>query len=845
MLNYRSFYLLLSIFLLLLLTFPNIGLSGTVGIYGVYKDAAELSEFSVKRVFVGAQQDLVASQVAAGREVYLSMNVFGGSGAWQKFPDSRPVTGDGSLIEKSLGGVCPTHKDYRTQRLTLLETWLKDGGQDWPIDGVWLDFIRYPGRWEQAEPDIPDTCYCERCLKQFQDESGINIPENLTTVVQKADWIQDTKPLEWMNWKKEQIVSFVRETRSLIDTFAADRNFKLGVFLVPWFKSDHSTMLSSHIAQDAELFAPYTDVFSPMVYHEMVGQSVNWIGEISDYFSEMTGKTLWPIIQSHDISGEEFGKVIDAVSRSDADGLLVYSYKGMQQEHWPELGKYQQKQNLIRNPSLSLVSKAEMDPTDGAEKHPEGWSTPPGDKVYDSKFFVKQQGPGLKNAIGIEAGWDQQGVWSASVDACLPGKQYLFSGEFLRADRNAGSGYPEVVIWGKKYKLNTHRMFGKYQKLKQLVECPDAGKGGTTTIEFQNQSSGNTFWMRKPELREWSSVGAESTSIKFTDSNFFPIGTYGAKASNLAELKALGLNSGVVGLNKENLDACFELGMRCTLAVPRDPEKLQVALDTYESLIRQGKFSFYVNDEPGIHSFSEGKAADINRIIKERFPESPTNMAIVRPQAIPFYEQGADYFMLDQYPVPSMPMTWLSDSMGEAASYVGRGRLQSVIQAFGGEKFANSGWPRLPSFEEMNCLSFLSIIHGSRGIYFYTYPSISSTEKGRSDFTRVIRRLNSVRSWLVVKNDEADIPVTTLSKYSQDPAGKPGVHCASKVRNRTKMLLCVNTLRTYTEAGVGVPDGSGSRWQDYFGDGLYYTKEEQLRLKFNPLEVRVLMEVSR
>ncbi len=39
-----------------------------------------------------------------------------------------------------------------------------------------------------------------------------------------------------------------------------------------------------------------------------------------------------------------------------------------------------------------------------------------------------------------------------------------------------------------------------------------------------------------------------------------------------------------------------------------------------------------------------------------------------------------------------------------------------------------------------------------------------------------------------------------------------------------------------------VTDGSGSGWQDYFGDGLYYTKEEQLRPKFEPVEVRVLME---
>jgi hypothetical protein len=62
-------------------------------------------------------------------------------------------------------------------------------------------------------------------------------------------------------------------------------------------------------------------------------------------------------------------------------------------------------------------------------------------------------------------------------------------------------------------------------------------------------------------------------------------------------------------------------------------------------------------------SFSEGQAEDIQKIIKERFPNAVTNMAIVRPQVIPFYEKGADYFMLDQYPVPNMPMSWLSNSL--------------------------------------------------------------------------------------------------------------------------------------------------------------------------------------
>ncbi len=256
-------------------------------------------------------------------------------------------------------------------------------------------------------------------------------------------------------------------------------------------------------------------------------------------------------------------------------------------------------------------------------------------------------------------------------------------------------------------------------------------------------------------------------------------------------------------LDEKNLAACIEADIHCTLSVPKDSEKLITVLTRLEPLLQKGRFSFYVNDEPGIHSFPVWKAEDIQRILKNRYPERFTHMAIVRPQVISDYQRSADYFMLDQYPVPNMPVIWLSDSMDEAAGFVGRNRLHSVIQAFGGGRFADSGWPRLPTFAEMNNLAYLSVIHGSRGLYFYSWPEITSTQKSREDFEAVIRRLNSLRSWLQQKNDREPLKVEMVSRYRFDPTGNPAVHCASKTLYGTKMLMCANTINTYTEAEVG------------------------------------------
>ena len=100
------------------------------------------------------------------------------------------------------------------------------------IDGVWLDFIRYPGFWEVPDPKIPDTCYCPRCLAKFQKDSRISMPSGLDTKGSAA-WIKAHAPYQWMVWKKEQIASFVSETRgSDGPKIAGNKPLKLGLFLV-------------------------------------------------------------------------------------------------------------------------------------------------------------------------------------------------------------------------------------------------------------------------------------------------------------------------------------------------------------------------------------------------------------------------------------------------------------------------------------------------------------------------------------------------------------------------------------------------------------------------------------
>jgi hypothetical protein len=335
--------------------------------------------------------------------------------------------------------------------------------------------------------------------------------------------------------------------------------------------------------------------------------------------------------------------------------------------------------------------------------------------------------------------------------------------------------------------------------------------------------------------------------------DFFPIGVYGATIDNLTTIKELSVNTVLFGGHGEGLQKMVQkshqLGLKYVLSVPRDPDRLHVFLNEIAGYVRPREIAFYVNDEPGIHSFPVNRANDINRLIKDRFPEAATTMAIVRPQVSRDYLEASDFFMMDQYPVPFMPMTWLSDSMDRAAEDAGRNRLVSIVQAFGGKRWANAGWPRMPTWQEMDSLAFLSVVHGSRGVFFFTFSEIGKTEEGRQRLGFVVKRLNRLYPWLVERNLDQEVNVEMVSSHRVDPKGRPAVHCSLKRKGNQVLLLAVNAIETYVEAVIhlgdaglkGLENSVIEEFKEVFGRELYPVIDGALRVKFRPFETKAFV----
>jgi hypothetical protein len=259
--------------------------------------------------------------------VYAEYGCFVGKEWWERVPESRPVTASGQLLqpEGSYYGVNPSVPQVRHETREGLRELV--AGHD--IDGVWLDFIRWPCHWEVPEPNLPQTSFDRATVLRFCRESGVDLPGGLVPDV--AQTILTRHASAWTSWRRDQITAWVVRARETIDQVRTD--LTLGLFGVPWRLSDWGGAIRSVIAQDYRALGAYVDVFSPMVYHLMCGRSPEWIGQVTEEVARLSGKPVWPIIQSVDhpkeLSVQAYSRAIEiGLHHPASDGVLVFTLEG-------------------------------------------------------------------------------------------------------------------------------------------------------------------------------------------------------------------------------------------------------------------------------------------------------------------------------------------------------------------------------------------------------------------------------------------------------------------------------------------------------------------------------------
>jgi len=281
------------------------------------------------------RHDWVDGLRAAGLAVYVSQPVFlATDDLWTRFPNSRPVLPDGSPapVQEWYRPALPTDDGLRAYRLAQLAETLTA----LPVDGVWLDFIRWPARWEAPALHLYHSSFDERTVGRFAAETGHAIPVYLSTP-EIAHLLLHELTDDWLAWRSRQIASFVEEARSLVDRLRPGA--RLGLFTVPWTGDeglDHTGMEQAHIrivGQDPALLGPLADVLSPMVYHRLCGRDPAWPGQVTARLAAQVPCAVWPIVEAlpddAGYSRAEFARALSSAGQAGGEGVIVFKVEGL------------------------------------------------------------------------------------------------------------------------------------------------------------------------------------------------------------------------------------------------------------------------------------------------------------------------------------------------------------------------------------------------------------------------------------------------------------------------------------------------------------------------------------
>ena len=143
----------------------------------------------------------------------------------------------------SLDWLCPSHPANRRLEIEAL----KEMAGQYEIDGIHLDYIRYPGA---------GACYCRGCRERFETESGAGVtawPEDVT----------EGRPRyrAFLDWRAGQITALVREASRVVRPLRPGLRLSAAVF-----RSYPSCRES--VGQDWKLWLDrgYLDFVCPMNY---------------------------------------------------------------------------------------------------------------------------------------------------------------------------------------------------------------------------------------------------------------------------------------------------------------------------------------------------------------------------------------------------------------------------------------------------------------------------------------------------------------------------------------------------------------------------------------------------
>jgi hypothetical protein len=223
--------------------------------------------------------------------------------------------------------------DCRRREEALAE--IKSIARTYPVDGIFLDFARWPLHWEielRPERDRPlDSSFDAATLAMFEEATGA-LPRDLDTTAARAAWIRRNRLADWVEFKCKVVNDFVSEARNALKGTKADA--ELGIYVVP-----HVNRLTESLTgQRIKDLAPLVDWIAPMLYHNILLRPPAWVASTLAPVVAIAGEKTLPVLQADSnrdpatvgdwgppMSDADWSDTLSEVAaRSDIGGLIVF-----------------------------------------------------------------------------------------------------------------------------------------------------------------------------------------------------------------------------------------------------------------------------------------------------------------------------------------------------------------------------------------------------------------------------------------------------------------------------------------------------------------------------------------
>lgn len=248
---------------------------------------------------------------------------------------ARPLEAWSDWSEAFYYHLCPTRPEYRDYFLRLVDEIVTR----YEVDGIDLDFIRYPFGPAVGESEPIHFCYCDHCTTQFQQDHGLDA-KKLTS--------GDEGWQVWIEWRAEQISQFVQDVKERIQKRSG---LTLMTYIATYGSRSHDRrelqVIREKYGQDTVALGRVVDILAPMLYHVFTEEPVHytrqgpfWIKVMTRWLAELA-REVWPVVQGADpATAEELQSAIENAFNGGASGILIYPGRSwqMNEAKWSKAG---------------------------------------------------------------------------------------------------------------------------------------------------------------------------------------------------------------------------------------------------------------------------------------------------------------------------------------------------------------------------------------------------------------------------------------------------------------------------------------------------------------------------